>query len=573
MKRTKMILILFALLLRARTTPAIQTGKVELGNNGVYDGTVWIARNTSGSLVFRDRDLGSTVSLLQLLGSQSDHGSLSGLGDDDHSQYFTGARHWQTHTAAYDDELPIPPDVGNNSTLGGHTGDGAIHVLKSVAETIAGAWRFTGIPVFVGSLRIEPVAPNLNGMIDFGTGYNAPRLSYLGNADEFEFTRPIRATSGSLTDLVGSRFRVWTNLDGRGLSGLPAATLTNFASISGIAAGNLLDRSVNEDIAGQWDFLSPVRMFDDISFEDGTASGVLTAVGITLTTQTEAAEAGGSFSRLETTSPSVAILLDKQNWKASTTKAFQIYAGDHKKYPAWSLSTKLADPQGALSLARDSDGFQYLRLYADSNGAVLGYSVYTYSHWSSTGNIYNHLNSNNGSTSFRIRDSGDVDQWKCDSDGNVTMVANAKQIIPDGASRAPFIHTFNAATAYYTDSLETRAPIALSFTALQFDGPGDCYLRFPIANDEMGASIVLDRITIYCSQTGGTGEQISGIYLMDDGGVAVRSYTNTITGDTQWLSSDYAMDDSKSYVIKMTFSQGSAGQMYVTRFKVEYHLE
>jgi len=571
MKKATTITILAALLLAARATHAIQTAKVELGNNGAYDGTVWIARNTSGSMVFRDRQVASTVSLTQLLGGANDHGALSGLADDDHPHYLNDARHWQTHTAAYNDELPIPPDVGNNSTLGGHVGDGNIHVLKNVAETIAGAWRFTGIPVFVQSLRIEPTAPNSTAILDFGTGYNSPRLSFLGLLNEFEFTRPIRATSASLTDLVGSRFRVWTNLDGRGLSGQPSATLTNFASVNGIAAGNLLDRSVNEDLSGQWDFLAPVRMFNTLSLKDAVASAALTTVNLTFTTQTEAAETQSRFSRLETTSHSLAVVLDKNN-AISGTKRLRVFSGDHPKWPAWDIECN--SDNGTLSYRRNSDGLQYLRLYAWTSQAVIGFGAGTNarSAWNATGDIENYTNSSNGSTFFRIRDSLAADVWTCDSDGNVAMAVNAKQTIPDGTD-APFIVNLNAAANYYPDTGETLSPTVRTRVALEYEGAGYSFIAFPIPNDVMGANVVLDRITIYCFQHEGTGEQIDEIALVDDTNTAVRTFNN-VTTDSQWLTSDFTMNDSRSYVIRMLFSrQEPEGHLHVTRFKVEYHLE
>jgi hypothetical protein len=564
------ILVMGALLMVTHPVMAIQTGKVELGRNGSYDGTVWITRNTSGSLVFRDQQVGTSVTLMQLLGWQNDHGSLLGLADDDHVNYLNAARHWQTHTAAYNDELPIPPDVGNHSTLGGHTGGGDIHVIKNGAETIGGAWRFTGTPVFAPSLRIEPVAPNPNGSIDFGTGYSAPRISYLGAVNEFEFSRPIRTTSGSLTDLVGSRFRVWTNLDGRGVTGQPAATLTNFVSVNGVAAGNLLDRSVNEDITGQWDFLSPVHMLDDVTFEDATASGVLTTVGIAFTTQTEAAEVSGMFSRLESTSPSIALLLDKNNNTPSGWKRFKVFAGDHKKNPAWDFES-LGD-SGILTFMRNSDAYSYLRISADSSGPVFGCSIYARTWWNYNGDIINYLNSNNGSNYFRIRDSGGADVWTCNSKGNVAMAANAKQTIPDGTD-APFIYTFNACANRCSDDRETLGPITCRATGLEYDGDGFAYFAFPIPNDTMGADVVLDRITVYCSQHEGSGERIEQIALVDDTDSVVRSSSGPITGDTQWLSSDYTMNDSRSYVLRVQFAQYSSGHLQLTRFKVEYHLE
>ena len=570
MRRAMTILVLGVLLNAAPPATAIQTGKVEIGLGGAYDGTVWITRNTSGSLVFRDQQVGASVTLMQLLGLQNDHGSLLGLADDDHTNYLNGARHWQTHTAAYNDELPIPPDVGNHSTLGGHTGSGDIHVIKSGAEAITGAWRFTGAPVFAPSLRIELVPPNPSGSIDFGTGYNAPRLSYFSTLDEFDFSRPIRATSGSLTDLVGSRFRVWTNLDGRGLTGQPAATLTNFAGVNGIAAGNLLSRSVNEDITGQWDFLMPVHMFDDVTFEDATASGVLTAVGIAFTTQTEAAEVGGMFSRVESTSPSIAVLLDKNNNTPAGWKRFKVFAGDHKKNAAWSLES-LGDT-GLLAFMRNSDGYNYLRIYTDSNGAVVGCYIYARTRWAYNGDIENYLNSNNGSNYFRIRDSASADVWTCNSKGSVAMIANARQTIPDGTD-APFIQTINAAAARYGDGRETATVLNSWATGVEFEGEGTAYFAFPVPSDVMGADVVLDRITIYCSQNEGTGQVIDEIALVDDGDSAVRTYTGSITSDTQWLTSDYTMNDSKSYVIRVHFTFNEPGHMSVTRFKVEYHLE
>jgi len=626
MKKLAKIVICTALIAATRPTPAIQTGKVELGNNGVYDGTVWIVRNTSGSLVFCDRSVGSSVTLLQLLGGQADHGTLSGLADDDHSQYFNGARHWQTHTAAYNDELPIPPDVGNNSTLGGHMGDGSIHILKNVVETITGAWRFTGIPVFAPSLRIEPVAPNFNGTIDFGTGYSAPRFSYLGSLNEFEFTRPIRATSGSLTDLVGSRFRVWTNLDGRGLSGQPSATVTNFVSLNGIAAGNLLDRTVNEDISGQWDFLSPVRIFDDISFEDATASGVITAaqiegkdgnVNVKLGDQqgvnklcvrdssgatVATIDSKGNTSVASVTATSFTIggatlasqewgYLDGQNQAVKTNSTPQ-FAGVTTPYikPTVNSATavQVRTAEGTAVLDVDTTNS---RVGIGTTAPVIPLDV------RKTGSIYPQVGVAQATdylTFFASDTYGPALIWnpskalRFGQGGSglynvggymeamriqglsIVLAANVKLTAPDGTSKAPFIYSFNAASNYYSDVRETLAPTTRTLTALEYEGVGYSYVAFPIPNDVMGANVVLDRITIYCSQQSGNRE-ISQIALMDDSNTAVRTYSN-ITADTQWLSSDYTMSDNVSYVIRMQFG-GSGGHIHVTRFKVEYHLE
>jgi len=602
MKRTTLVLCGAALWLAARSGSALQTGRVEIGRNGVYDGTVWITRSTTGSLVFGDPVVGTSVTLSQLLAGRNDHGGLTGLADDDHTQYLSPARHWQTHTASYNDELPIPPDVGNNSTLGGHTADGNIHVLKSAAEIITGAWRFTGTPVFCPMLRIEPVAPGQNGVINFGTGYDSPRLNYLGNYDEFEFTRPLRSTSASLTTLIGSRVSVYTNLDGKDWSGQPAATLTNFASVNGIPASNLLNRGVNEDITGQWDFMAPVRLFSDLTATRMTLDGgnalnttavlAIKNLGSTVTRGIDFSNSGlsGSAKYLIYQSPT-------GYWRADGAG----YAGNFR-FGAIGVGTAAPTSAGGMeassmvlthteSLKFRNATSPYLSFWSSASNRI-GWAGYSYNvadfylmNQTASGKTYL---GTSGQTRLTILENGSVgvgdstpaalftvgngDKFQVDGSGNVSLSANAKQTIPDGTD-APFIHTFNAAAARYSDNRETINVLSQSALGVEYQGSGYGYVGFPIPNDVMGGNVVLDRITIYCAQDAGTGESITEIALVDDTNTAVRTYSGNITGEAQWLTSDFTMNDSRSYIIRMFFVSNDAGHLDVTRFKVEYHLE
>jgi len=537
MTRISSLIALLVLLLATRQGGAIQTGRVELGLNGAYDGTVYITRSSTGSLVFCDNETGSSVSLQQLLQVRADHGSLAGLGDDDHPQYLNSARHWQAHTAGFDDEMPIPPDVDGNVTLGGHIGDTNIHIRRNAAETIAGSWRFTGTPVFAPFLRLE-AADTYDPAIDFGTGYPMPRISYLSALEEFEFSRPIRATSGSLTDLESSRLRVLTSIDGLGLNGEPSAVLTNFASINGIGADDLLDRGANEDIAGQWDFLELARFFGDVAVSGDTWAKCGLRVGD------------------EGDEPSTGDIVASDGVRTLRWDADGGVGNGQLTFP-YGPYIKIQNTDGRLEIGEGAAGkpldlrFKYVRTYAEAND---GYFA---------------VCDGSGAPRFQAFGNGGIVL-----SGNLVLSGSDKKVtIGDGASDAPFIYTFNAASAYYPDSRETLAPTSRSLTGLEYAGFGTSYVAFPVPNDVLGANVVIDRITVCCSQQGGNGVQIGSIALVDDTNTAVRSYSGIITTDTQWLSSDYTMEDEKSYVIRMEFQQGSAGYLRVTSFKVEYHLE
>lgn len=123
---------------------ALQTNKVELGNNGAYDGQVQITRDASGQMQLRDAT--AAASLQQLLSGVTDHGALTGLGDDDHPHYLNGGRHVSAHnaqhTAAFNEGLAISADVNGNEMLGDHLADPMIHLNRNLPESITAGWVF-----------------------------------------------------------------------------------------------------------------------------------------------------------------------------------------------------------------------------------------------------------------------------------------------------------------------------------------------------------------------------------------------------------------------------------------------
>ncbi|MCX8038276.1 MAG: hypothetical protein N3D11_14705 [Candidatus Sumerlaeia bacterium] len=560
--QTRTTLILTVLSLLSATAAGIQTGRVELGQNGVYDGTVCVSRSTTGSLTFRDQDVAATVTLSQLLAGRNDHGHLTGLGDDDHAHYLNDARHWQRHTADYNAELPTPPDVGNNTTLGGHIEDGQIHVLKNAAEIIAGAWRFTGTPLFVGTLRIEPQAPGPNAVLEFGAGYNSPRLSYFGSPGEFEFSRPVRATSASLAHLAAGTARIHATLDGRGLSGLPEAALVHFASLNGIAAGNLLSRAANEDIAGQWDFLSPVRVFGSLSCADALATGPITAPRLILDGGNALATTAALTIRSLGSAPTRGI--DLSNSGLSGSGDYLLYESPTRHWRADGVFKTSSQIDCANMFTAEVSGFGHTNLSLKTSANS------RYVHIQSHEDIWLDLNDSAGAKKVKIRDLADATVWQCDSDGNVAMAADARLTLPDG-SDAPFILNIHPAAAYVAGASNLSPTQHLP--CLTFAASGNVCFAFAVPADSLGAHVVIDRITIVCAQSGGSGTVIDEVSLVDDAGAAVIQHTDDLTATHQIVDADYTMDDNKSYLLKLVFSNSGAGAMNLYRFKVEYHLE
>ena len=80
-------------------------------------------------------------------GGVSDHGKLTGLGDDDHAQYLNEERHDTPDRHAIPGVVPHDPQKANDSTVVHNTGD----------ESIAGVKTFSSLPVLPSS---DPTADN-----------------------------------------------------------------------------------------------------------------------------------------------------------------------------------------------------------------------------------------------------------------------------------------------------------------------------------------------------------------------------------------------------------------------------
>jgi len=75
----------------------VETSKVELQEPATHvsDGLVYITRDSGGNLIFTDKILGALVTLTDLVTSATgvtEHSKLTGLGADDHTQYYNSSR-------------------------------------------------------------------------------------------------------------------------------------------------------------------------------------------------------------------------------------------------------------------------------------------------------------------------------------------------------------------------------------------------------------------------------------------------------------------------------------------------
>ena len=267
-------LVILCVLL-ATTVYAIKTSLIDIGREGEYDGRVRISRDEGGNMVFKDDAHTTPVTLAELSQGVKEHGELLGLGNDDHGQYLTSSRHGAQHTTAFNDALPISPDIRNHTMLGQHLQDSDIHVSRSQGETITGAWKFDGQPEFRDNIKMSRQGAAGNGDILFEDGGEDARIRWDDGYNRFEFNRKIKAAEAEMESLtVSSSGRFIGALSGKEPQGVPMGRIENFASIEGIGAQNLVDKTADEDISGQWDFLNDVYVDGDL-----TTSGILNPLG------------------------------------------------------------------------------------------------------------------------------------------------------------------------------------------------------------------------------------------------------------------------------------------------------
>ena len=267
------LLVLFVLLAPGMA-PALKTNQVEFGKDGAYDGHVIISRDVSGNMVFKDDFLTSPIALATIAHGVRDHGELTGLGSDDHTQYLNTGRHGAVHTAAFNNNLPIGPDVINNTTIGQHVQDGDIHISRSLGEMIVGPWKFDVLQEFRGNIKLSQ--HGLPGKMDiyFEDGESDAYLRWNKLYNRFEFNRMLYTPEANFDSATATTLRIGENLYGNRPNYPPSGRISNFVSIEGIASENLLDKSADEDISGKWDFLNDVYIDGDL-----VTSGTITSLG------------------------------------------------------------------------------------------------------------------------------------------------------------------------------------------------------------------------------------------------------------------------------------------------------
>lgn len=247
------LILLAVFAISAAALFAIDTTDVQLRDGATADGAVSIVRD-DGHLVFDDAHSPATT-LSALRANTSDHGALTGLGDDDHTQYHTAARHTAAHDATFNNALSVTADPAGNSTLGAHTADARIHADRTAAEAIPGAWNFsTALDVRGGAIRLGLSQFAALPALRFDDGANDAELTWSTASQLFAFNRTVsaptlRATS-SVTGLVG---------------GVPTATLSGFASIEGIAAADLVSSTADETISGDWLFANDAEVSNTLT--------------------------------------------------------------------------------------------------------------------------------------------------------------------------------------------------------------------------------------------------------------------------------------------------------------------
>ena len=252
--KKKIMLLFAAIILISITCMAVKTSKVEFGEDGTYDGQVGIYRDESGRLVFMDAENTVPVPLSDVTGGTDDHGELVSLGADHHTQYMNSSRHDISHDAAFNDALAINPGVGGHTTAGGHFQDADIHLNRSLPETVLSSWMFDSMQKFGDGIHLSSHGETGKSDVSFEDGEEDARMQWNPETEKFEFNRGIKTESLETTDGKIQDLRVPGNLYGNEISGGPTGIISNFFSIEGIESGNLLDKSANETVSGNWTF-------------------------------------------------------------------------------------------------------------------------------------------------------------------------------------------------------------------------------------------------------------------------------------------------------------------------------
>ena len=251
--------LLLALAIAATPAVAIETTRVDLREGGANDGAVSIVRENN-RLVFDDSTTTNPIALHDLVTARVDHGSLDGLLLDSHPQYLNPSRHSETHTAHFNDALPISPDTNANTTLGTHAQDQDIHLSASAPEVVSGDWSFTGdITLANGALNVESPVPGSPASIVFGDGAASRSLLWNPVTDTIVVNGAFQTNRVDSPTIQADEIVATSSLSGE-LNGFRSGSLSGFISIEGILHDNLLDRTDDESVPGAWSFLDGLRV-------------------------------------------------------------------------------------------------------------------------------------------------------------------------------------------------------------------------------------------------------------------------------------------------------------------------
>ncbi len=244
MKTRTLLLGLLALLVLNQLVFAVDTARVDLREGASNDGEVSIWRDGSGNMMFEDQ-VTTATSLLQLAAQAVDHGTLTGLSDDDHIQYINESRHVALHDSTFNNALSISGDANSNGTIGAHVSDEEIHLSGGEAETVTGVWDFSaGVTVDEGAVRIGESQYTTDPVVAFADSPDDAEFLYDLSDDMFAINRSLRiGTIYADTSLRGDR------------TGSSSGSISGFTTIEGIAAADLLSSTENESISGDWSFL------------------------------------------------------------------------------------------------------------------------------------------------------------------------------------------------------------------------------------------------------------------------------------------------------------------------------
>ena len=239
MKKWRVILLVLSVIGTAGLLPALKTSEVEFGREGSYDGRVTISRDETGRMIFKDESLTSPVTLQSMGLGMRNHGDLIGLGADDHTQYLNASRHGSAHSASFNNNLAISPDVMGNTTIGQHVQDGDIHISRSQDETIVGPWKFEVLQEFRGNIKMSQHGEPGKMDIYFEDGASDAHLRWDKLYNRFEFNRTLFASGAEFDTLSGTTMRAPEYLYGNRPNAPASGVIANFASIEGIAPANL----------------------------------------------------------------------------------------------------------------------------------------------------------------------------------------------------------------------------------------------------------------------------------------------------------------------------------------------